>query len=184
MGTEELYNDVMGSDESNNLDRDELFKVIKGKCKSKSRANIIIGLTLLILIIVTFIYRINHPFQYRQGIASISFFVNFAINGCVCGLWALNNYCFLKKSDSLDTPAQLMYWYEKRIRIDRKCFFLFLSAYLLDGCLCSSETLWLGLTVFIILFVIGALLFFKSSNSFWNSSNKLLEQLQELVDIK
>ena len=184
MRIDELYNSIMGKDELPNQNRDELFEMIKGKCKLRSRANIIIGLALLILIIVAIIYRSNHPFQYRQGIASISFFIELAIVGCVCGLWALNNFCFLKKTDSLDTPDQLMYWFEKRIRVDRRCFFLFLLAYLFDGCMCFSETLWVALTEFVVFSVLGAYFFFNSKYSFWNSRNRILEQLQELVENK
>ena len=172
----------METKELDNLSGDELFEVLKGKCKSKSRVNISVGLALFILIIAGIIYRKIHPFEYRQGIPYISFFIEYALIGCACGLWALNNYRFLKKSDSLDTPDQLMYWFEKKVRNDRIYFFICLSAYLLDLCLCFYTPLWVGLTVFIAFFAFGAFLYFKYDNSIWNSSNKILDQLRELVD--
>lgn len=174
----------METKDLDNLNRDELFEVLKGKCKSKSRANVVVGLALLILIIVAILYRKNYPFQYRQGIAYISFFIELALIGCACALWVLNNYCFLKKTDGLDSPDKLVYRYEKRIRNDRKIFFLCLLAYWLDLNLILLEPLWVALTVFIVSSVVFSLIYFKSDSSLWNSRNKILEQLQELIDMK
>lgn len=174
----------METKDLDNLSQIELFEELKDKCKSKSRANIIVGLVLFILFIAGIIYRRIFPFEYRHGIAYISFLIELAIIGCACGLWALNNYRFLKKASSLYTPEKLMYWYEKRIRNDRILFFLCLIAYLLDICLCFLAPLWLGLAVFVALSVVGSLIYFKSDSSLWNSRNKILEQLQELIDMK
>ena len=172
----------METKDLDNLSGNEMFETLKAKCKSKSRANIIFGLALFILIIAGILYLRSYPLEYRQGIACISLLIEFAIIACASGLWALNNYRFLKKAGSLDTPDQLMYWYEKTIRIDRILFFLCLIAYLLDLNLSLLTPLWVGLTAFVVLSVVFSLIFFKSDSSFWNSRNKILEQLQELID--
>lgn len=116
----------MKPEEFDSFSKDE-FNAIKDKCKSRARFYFYLGLALMAFIIlilfmvVGYLYYRGIPDLQRRQIVS---FILLGVMFCAVFWLMLNNYRFLRKSDGLDTPGQLLYWFEKKIRNDRKSFFL------------------------------------------------------------
>lgn len=113
-----------------NLSKEELFTVVKDKCKSRAKKNLWIGLALMIVLLVGLVVL----FLNEKGINSLRHtqivsLISFALY-LLLGCWlVLDNYRFLKIADGLGTPEQLLYWYKKKVRTDSQSAFLAILIY-------------------------------------------------------
>ena len=97
---------------TDNLNRDELFRVFKDKCKSILRCDLYGNIVVLILVILLLIFtwqRLENP----KDISDFMFWIAFVI---WWGWLLLFDFRFLKKVDSFDTPDRLLYCFEKKHR--------------------------------------------------------------------
>ena len=172
--------------ESSNLSNNALFNVIKDKCKSKSKFHFYSGLMWLFLVIVGVIYCGSLVIQYNFDIEDVAFFVALMILGCALIWFVLNNYRFLQKTDTLDTPDKLLYQYDKKIRHYPKIFSIFLwvlGVNLINSTNFSSHhlsALVVRLTFLIVLVAYSIYLFFKSGY-LSRSDKEIIKQLQKLT---
>lgn len=181
---------------SENLSTDGMFKEIKDKCKSRSKVNIYIGLALVFVLLLSMIagliYHHGIPHLNHPQIVSIIFL---AIIACAICWLVLNNYRFLRNTDSLATPEQLLNAYEKKLKGDRILYFASIIS-LLVGQIDSSiyyshdDVVFSAITVAC---MIGVIAFFAiywyqglkdETFKFYRRDVEILEQLQELIDMK
>ena len=173
----------MKPQELENLSREELFEVLKGKCKSKSRVNFYVGLALLFFMIVSLIF-VETQEENKDGMDHIILLIGGALIFCAAGWLVMNNYRFLKRAVNLDTPDQLLYWYDKKIRYDRITNYLVMLA-----CLCpiwrgANPTLLTGLII-LVAFIVFSIIMYKTVEPIVsNRDQEIIRQLQKLVDKK
>lgn len=108
----------MKNEESNNLNNMELFQEIKDKCKSKARTDFFGHLLVLLIILATIIF-----FHDSHEVNDIIFFICSVVFLGITIWLTLFSYRFYKRIDHLDTPKQLLQYYEKKNR-NLKIFFL------------------------------------------------------------
>ena len=176
-----------------NLSKDEMFKVIKDKCKSRARVHIYIGLAVLLLLVAfmiesIFYFRGSHHLKPTQIIA----FVSLVILTCFVAWLLLNNYRFLKKIGSLDNPDQLLYRYEKKLRNERLLYFISILLFLFDQTYSFIYHSRDDGTLFFTLFIIIALVAFiaiywynglkDETFKFSRRDVEIIERLQELTE--
>ena len=177
----------METKELENLNKDELFKVIKDKCKSRSQLSFYCGLLLLFLIVVSIIYTGIRGVLSLNDIDGIVSFLFFVLLGCAVGWSVLCNYRFIKKTDMIDTPEQLWYSYEKKIKND-KVFLIALGLVLIGNMFSyinynGENNNYLRLGFWIVFFVSIFLVNYR--NGFMSGKDKvIIEQLRELVEKK
>ena len=180
---------IMKMEELDNLNRDELFAVIKEKCISRAKREVYLGLVFLVILILFIIWAVKYyphssfiQYDPKDGIVFLVYLI-----ACFClGGWIiLYNYRLGKKIATLDTPEQLLNCYEKRERhnkifsyINSCVLLLFVTYPLVRG---GSTIFLIGVAVLVILFAI-----FLTSVGIYvgrmNHRDKLLEKLQDLVE--
>ncbi len=110
----------MTLDEFYNLSKDESFERIKGECRTQAKRRLcgsLICLLLLIVLIVCIVILKPQEFEYYTN----TFYICMLSVFCLAAGWfAVDNYRLLYRVDSLDTPEQLLHWYEKTINNKRK----------------------------------------------------------------
>ena len=178
-----------------NLSKEEMFKVIKDKCKSRTKVNFYIGLAVLLLLIafmieLIFYFRGSQHLKNTQIVA----FVALIVLTCFMVWLVLNNYRFLKRIGSLDTPDQLLYRYEKKLRNERLLSFISILLVLLEQTYSFIYYSWDDGTLFFSLFIIIVLAAFiaiywynglkDETFKFYRRDVEILERLQELIDMK
>ena len=177
----------MKTKELDELNRDELFKVLKGKCKSRAQREVYGGPIALILVIGFIIYLTQRP-DYTGNLMDVivySFFV--LVNCCLIGWIIQYNYKFKKRIDDIETPDQLLDCYEKKRRNDRIVSYVGTSAFLPVWIypLVKSDLRALSISYVIILFVMLLILAVLLRSAGMNLSNRrdvIHEKLQELVE--
>lgn len=169
----------METEEFNNLNRDKLFEELRGKCKKLAKRDFygwLIGCCILVIPFFFISPRLDSP-------KNIFFFTFLIVIICLGSWFALFNFRFLKKFDTLDTPDRLLTWLEKKHRYNLilwlvACICLIGSYF--ASCDFSIGT-YLGAAVLIVFIVI----IFCGGGPLWYLKEKLIiEQLQELVDKK
>ena len=93
----------MKSEELDNLNRDELFQLLKGKCKSNAWKGVCCGLIIIIMMIMLW--------AKHDDITDMSSFIFSIIIACLAGWWIVFNFWFQNKIGNLDTPDRLLYYY-------------------------------------------------------------------------
>ena len=177
----------METTELGNLNRGELFEELKDKCKSRSQLSFYCGLLLLFLIVVAIIYTGLRGVFSLNDIDGIISFLLIVLLGCAVGWSVLYNYRFIKKTDIIDTPEQLLYCYEKKTKND-KVFFIALGLVLIGNMfsyihLYGENTNYLRLGFWIVFFVSIFLIYYR--NGFMRRKDKdILELLWKLVGKK
>ena len=101
----------MKSEELDNLNRDELFQLLKGKCKSKAWKEVCCGLIIIIMMIMLW--------AKHDDITDMSSFIFSIIIACLAGWWIVFNFWFQNKIGNLDTPDRLLYYYKKKSKNNR-----------------------------------------------------------------
>lgn len=170
METGELYNS----------NRDELFQTLKGKCKKIAKLDFWGGLICLIITIGFLILiwqRLNDPFN-------MVYFIFWAVYFCGAVWMILYNYRFLKKFDNLDTPDQLLYWFEKKNQKDIICWFasMFLVISTNSAIVFKNAGVPTGIIATVLCILVIVLLYYGSSGSWNRRNNDIIEDLQELVE--
>ena len=108
----------MKYEELDKLSRGEQFDKIKALCRFQA----IIGLCLAVVILIATIALVKR-WGGLEELRSVLICL-FAV-GCIASGWmVVNNLWFLYKQRSLDMPNQLLHWYEKRFKNDRKAVYL------------------------------------------------------------
>ena len=177
----------METKELDNLNKDELFKVIKDKCKSRSQLSFYCELLLLFLIVVSIIYTGIRGVLSLNDIDGIVSFLLLVLLGCAVGWSVLYNYRFIKKTDIIDTPEQILYCYEKKTKND-KVFFIALGLVLLGNMFSyiyynGENNNYLRLGFWIVFFVSIFLIYYR--NGFMRRKDReIIEQLRKLVGKK
>lgn len=99
----------MKPEELNSLNKDELFQMLKGKCKSRARISLYSWLILMLLYI-----WLMYDFGFSN--VTVSTICLVVVMGCLIVWQALYDYLYIKRIDKLDTPNQLLYYFKKRNR--------------------------------------------------------------------
>ncbi len=108
----------MKYEELDKLSRGEQFDKIKALCRFQA----IIGLCIAVVILIATIALVKR-WGGLEELRSVLICL-FAV-GCIASGWmVVNNLWFLYKQRSLDMPDQLLHWYEKRFKNDRKAVYL------------------------------------------------------------
>lgn len=119
----------MKQEELDNLIEEE-FNEIKDKCKSRAKVVFYVSLTLIVIFIPLLAACIHYKgitnLKHTQIVALILIFLSV----CDAGWLLLNNYRFLKRANSLDTPDKLLDSYEKKILDGRKAYVFFWLAFM------------------------------------------------------
>ena len=99
----------MKPEELNSLNKDELFQMLKGKCKSRARISLYFGLILLLF----FIWM-----MYHFGFSNVTVSTRYLVVGFGCLIvWQVLYDClYMKRIDKIDTPNQLLYYFKKKNR--------------------------------------------------------------------
>lgn len=180
----------METAELNNLNRDGLFEMLKGKCKSRAKIYQYVVLMFIIIAIaaIQWPWLFGSKNQYHDKIDYILSLVFFILLVCEAGWLALYNYRFKKKIDSLETPEQLLHLFNKKIRCERistlPAFFVLLLTIGYDGfakSVIGTENIYV-----VVFFVVAAALcviYLSLCNGFRISrkDREIIEQLDELV---
>lgn len=175
----------MKHEELDNLSNEELFEQIKGRCKSRTKKDFYIGLFWLLLIIVLLVCRAitKYPYEVKDSI----FLIEHAVIACLVGWLVLYSYRFKKMFECLDTPEQLLYWYDKRIRKGRiftiVFFIVFYAAIILReyiGENLNSDSLIRLLVLLAVLVILVPIL--VSGGVVLGRDMKTIEQLRQLID--
>ena len=121
----------MNYQELDNLSRGEQYDKIKALCRFQA----IIGLCIAVVILLFTIALVNTWSDLEKIRVALICLLS---AGCVASGWmVVNNLWFLYKQRSLDTPDQLLHWYEKRFKNDRNAVYLIGFGFFL-----CSPSLW------------------------------------------
>ena len=169
--------------ELENLNRDQRFGTLKSICKARVDWNLCIEVVLLALVLVAIFSSIGGLKLYGLEIPSLIVFI--AVS-CMLVLGVLSNYRFRKKSDSLNTPDQLLHMYEKTVQNNRKCWFaiivLLISKTIIDTNF-NGFYFWLLSAILLVLVVVYVNLYLK--NDLLSQREKdIIMALQELAEEK
>ena len=104
---------VMETKELDNLNREELFEMLKGKYKKGVKRSIYMGLILLIIAIAFLIL-----FGQRGDFKDLSLLL-WVVIGCGCVWFVLYQYRLQKTLDSIVTPERLLHEFDKNNRITK-----------------------------------------------------------------
>ena len=171
----------METKELSNLNRDELFKVLKDKCKSIVKRDLYCWLLCSILVIPLLFSTAQ---RLLDGPVSIPYYIFGIVIVCL-GVWSLLfNVRYLDKVDKIGTPGQLLYWFVKRPRYNL-IFWLILCVFISRHSSPSSHGSSFEdyLAVFIC-FVIIALIVYRGAPWLIRKEKDIIEQLIELVKKK
>lgn len=102
----------METKELDNLNSDELFKVLKGRCKSILKRDLYGDIIILALVILLLAFTWQ-KLDDRKEFSYFMFWIPFV---CFWGWLMLNDFRFLKKVDSFASPNRLLYCFEKKHR--------------------------------------------------------------------
>ena len=166
----------MESAEINNLNRDEMFEMLKAKGKTSTN-NYTYGLLLLLTVILLgmgFLW----PIQELKN--EITFLISMILLCCLEGWLLLYNYRFKKKIDTIETPDQLLQCYEKKKRYENIFGFYVLI-------LIALFTINLGWHkgIFLLAAALGSIIYFFMNGSYLNrKETKIVEQLRKLLEKK
>lgn len=174
----------MDAKELDNLNRDELFKELKGNCKSIVKRDLYINIFVCILGIPLLFFTAQR--LILDETVSIAYYIFWIVIVCLgCGL-LLFDFQSLKKVDKLDTPDRLLYWFEKKFRPDlRYIFWLVLCLFIARRSSPSSHvSVFENYLVVVIGFVIMALIFYRGAPWVNRKEKVIIERLRELVKKK
>ena len=174
------------------LGKKELLEEIKSKLKTNATAYMFIGLALaLFLFVVVIIGIYSKGIQHLQH-RHIGALVFLAFCCCLSVWYALNNYRFIRKIDSLDTPDQLLSGYEKKGKKEHMLSFL-VQLGIFFFCIDSifffdpfPELFWNIIMALVLIAVLAFLIYFykKSGPKVPLRDKKLIEKLRELSEKK
>lgn len=169
--------------ELDNLNRSQWFGTLKSICKARADLNLFIEVLLLVLILVAILVNLNSI--ELNGSDAISLLLFIAMS-CML-LWGVfSNYRFRKKSDSLNTPGQLLNLYEKTVQDNAKCWFgiivLLISKAVIDTNF-NGLSFWLWSALFIIVLVVYIVSFFKDA-LLRERDKEIIMALRELAEEK
>lgn len=170
----------METNESDNLNRNELFEELKGKCKSIAQRDLYGGLFAMVLVILLLIFsgdRLDNP-------KNLLYFIFWIVIACLGGWLMLIDYRYLKKNGDLDTPDRLLYWFEKRHRYNL-IGWIAICILLIGSLLVEPGADFYGYVGVAFGIAIVVIIFFCCGGPWWYLKEKdIIEQLRELVDKK
>ena len=177
----------MKYEELDNLSRGERFERIKALCRSQA----IIGLCIAVVLLLAFT-SITYTWRDLE-LKTVLFFL--LTVGCVLSGWmAVNNLWFLYRQGSLDTPEQLLHWYEKRFKNDRNVFYLVvLALFIGDPSLwfdiINLDRIWVLTRLMTVVAVIALLIYSYFNNDIlWGyvtrRDEEIFDRLEDLVEKK
>ncbi len=111
----------MKSEELDNLNRDELFQLLKGKCKSKAWKEVCCGLIIIIMMIMLW--------AKHDDITDMSSFIFSIIIACLAGWWIVLIFGFRTKSATWICPTDCC----TTIKRKAKTIALYVSSLRWDG---------------------------------------------------
>lgn len=156
----------------------EEFLEIKGQCKSRVKRDVYTGLICVIILILLLFdgLRVDGPKNMLSTMIMIAI---------VCSVvWmTVLSFRYLKKVDNLDTPDQLLYWFEKKHRYDLISWLV--NCLLFTGLFLAKpgSNLWIYVGVAVGIVIVA--LFCYSGGSLWYRKEKdTIEQLRELAEKK
>lgn len=179
----------MKPEDLDNLNRDELFAVIKGKCMSRAKRDIYLGSAFLILLILFLIWLVIYYPQksvFSDSIRDGILYPVYVIVFCCLGGWIiLSNYWFKKKIANVDTPDQLLRYYEKKERNNRLFSYFNSCAFMLIVTYPLVRGGGIGFIIMISALVVVLAVLSTAAGIYLGHTNRrdlLLEKLQDLVE--
>ena len=167
------------------------------KCKSRAERCILCGLIIIIFSIIYIVADINNAGIHNLQHPQIAAYICFATQACL-GVWfVLNNYRFRQKADSLGTPDQLLYGYDKKLKNDRRFGYF---CWLMCVCCCFYNFIFYnrhGLPLFnrdditpmvisVIFLIVCIVLFIYNYKGGYNNITRrdveIIEQLKDLTE--
>lgn len=177
----------MTLDEFYNLSKDECFERIKDESRSQAKRRLCFSLICLLLFIAILICSKVWKYQELDTIDRIYTGLTL-VYSFVAGWVAVNNLRLLMKVDSLDTPEQLLHWYEKTINSTRRACILAIIVSVIDPyAYIHEDRMWILMNLMILGAIIPFLIyaFFKN---YWNYKTRrdeeIIDRLQDLIDMK
>lgn len=172
----------METKESDNLNKAELFEVLKDKCKSIVKSEFYCGLIGLILVILTLLFRTGkRPDDPEFIVELMPWIVPWIVVVCLTGWVVLNSYLMLKRIDNLDTPDQLLRRFKKTCRYNT----LFLSdAWIIMIIFCAMTGVDYWSLAFWIVFTVVIIFGYYKNLGLFGTDKEMIKQLQELVEKK
>ena len=177
----------MTLDEFYKTDKKECFVRIKDESRSQAKRRLCVSLICMLIFIGMLIFM--KAWRYR-GLENAD-----AIYACLllvyifaAGWIAVSNFRLLRRVDSLDTPEELLHWYEKTIKNSRGACILAIIVSIGDPyAYFTGDRAWfvlnLTLTVAIIVFLIYTFL-----KDYWEYKTRrdeeIIDRLQDLIDMK
>ena len=170
----------MNNEESDKCNNMELFEEIKDKCKSKARTDFFWNLLALLIVIAPIIF-----FHDSHEVNDIIFFIASVVFLGITIWLTLFSYRLYKRIDNLDTPEQLLQYYEKKNQ-NLKIFFLVFWLFLIGEKFARNVTeikigyeyVLLGIVAVAAIYLMFVL---SRDDKLSRKDLKIIEQLRELV---
>ena len=161
---------------------DLIIKTIYPKNGYNRKINFWCGLLIVLFCIIFLIATYHRVIQDQQPTKMIAYIL-IAIIVCLGACSVLINYSFLRRNDSIDTPDQLLYWYNKKIRYDVNIStvykLLFVGFLILQGIPYNRDD------VLTLIFIIALCLFLvylgRGSSLVLSRDQLILEKLHDLT---
>ena len=108
----------MTLDEFYELSREECILRIKDECRSQAKKRMLFGAIFLLWMAILIFLWIKLEQVRILYVCQLSVF-------CIAAAWiAVNNFRLLHNVNSLDTPEQLLHWYEMTMNNNRRAYYL------------------------------------------------------------
>ena len=164
----------METNESDNLSRDELFEVLKDKSRTSASS----FQSSIVLLLAAILLGLNYFWPVQGTKDGITFIIFIILICCMEGWSLLYNYRFKKMIDTIETPDQLLYCYEKKKRYEN----LFGFSALIIMAAFTILTDWKNGYWIILAAAVGSIIYYIKNGSYLScKETKIVKQLQELI---
>ena len=148
--------------------------------KDRSKGVPYYSIVTMFVLIAFLVFISLDPLLYPYQVKNTSFIIFIVVLGCI-GIGAfLFNYRLYKKLDTIETPDQLLNWFEKKIRVVDITGVVFLIVLIAYFVVCGFKS------YFPVIASITALIVYRLYNGSFLSrkEKKILDELKELVKNK
>lgn len=179
----------MTLDELYNQNIEESLEIIKQESRSQAKKRLIGGSIYMFFVIALFaillVWKSGKPVQIIPSCMLFLFFIS-------AGLIVVNNYLFLKGTDSLNTPEQLLDRYEKTLKNNRRAYYLGLLGIIGNitdpYAIIDRDMGWLLIDIIFVVLLLALLVYSYFKGDFVNYKTErdgdITRRLQDLIDMK
>lgn len=170
--------------------RDGWFEIIKGVCRFQAERAVCWLAIILLLFIAAGVYF--YTSRYQGGKVDDIAAICFELIICFILTWAIvNNLRFIRSTNRLETPEQLLQQHEKRMRNDRRAALVCMVTVIVSigGPYAFTNREWssylVNWAIKAVLIALSLYFYFKGSFlKYSNRDNVITERLQELIETK